>query len=127
MVTKERLLTASAFSKMNKSYKGFLTKEEAEQRLLEQQERFGRSTLVCISSFEKGTFFFSDDHCFGVGVEELKNKGFVPCSAGIPLYVKPREILPSGVVTNIQEYIDIFHKDERLIENIDELLEILNS
>lgn len=127
MVTKEQLLTASVVSRSSKTYKGVLTKRETEQKLQKQQERIGRSTLVTIRSIERRVFFFSDDHCFGVGISAMKEKGFVPCSTGIPISIKPRERVPSGIVTNVQEYIDVFHHDERLIEGIDELLEILNS
>ncbi len=127
MVTKEQLLKASAFSGISKSYKGVFTTEKAKEYLESNLARIGRSSLTIISSMKTNSFFFSDDHCFGIDIAEMKEKGFVPCTAQIPLHVKERESLPSGVVRTIEEYITIFHRDEKQINSIEELVELLNS
>ena len=127
MVTKQQLITPSTFSKTSKNYRGVLTKEEAQERIDVDKERIGSASLTVISSLKKNCFFFSDDHCFGVGIYEIKEKGFVPSTSQMPQQVTPREILPSGIVNTAEEYISIFHKDEKQITSVEELLEILNS
>lgn len=97
--------------------KGLLTKAEAQERI-ETNRR-----LVSISSFTEGVYFFADDHCYGF---EVLPDHFVSSTSSLPMAVTARESLPTGIITNIDEYISIFYHDQRLIESLEELVEFVN-
>lgn len=119
MYSKERLLNNSSFSKMMKgkgySVKGVLTKEEVEEKAFDN--------FITITHVETGDFFFTDDYC--IGVDYLPTQ-WVPCTTQLPTRVVPRETLPDGVVDTLDKYILIFHPEGRLIERVDELIDLLN-
>lgn len=117
MYTKEQLLTASAFSKSPFKCKGVLSLAEANQRI----NNIGR--LTTMTSSEDNVVFITDDHCFGYSVLP---KHYVPVSACMPLQIVVREELPSGLVTSAEEYLTIFNKENRYIDNIEELVDFLN-
>ena len=117
MYTAEQLNTASHFSKSTKC-KGILTPAEA----LEYARC--RGSLVAITSRDlEGVIFFTDDHCFGVGVLPSH---FIPCTSSFPMHVVPRAKLPDGVINSIEKYLDIFGSGHRVISTMEELLEHLN-
>lgn len=119
MYSKERLLENSSFSKIMKakgrSIKGVLSKKEA-------GEHFCRSVTV-ITNVDTQDFFFTDDYCLGVG---YLPDDWVPCTTQLPTHVVPRENLPDGVVDTLDKYILVFHPEGRLIESVDELIDLLN-
>lgn len=129
-VTKEQLLEASSFGVRNQK-KGVITTKEANDRI----NRF--NSIITISSLKHGVFFFSDDHCFGVGVLEMKKAGFVPCTSQMPHLIKERPAFPEGILHTAEEYKEVFEVgfvDEngkqpihRQIESVDELVEFLNN
>lgn len=118
--TKEQLLTNSHMSKVlardGRTVKGVLT--SAEQNVLAAQ---GRSFQVISGP---GVFWFTDDYCMGVN---LLSKNYVPSSTVCPHHVKPRDSLPSGVIRTAEDFIKIYHKDDRQIKSIDELVAFLNN
>jgi len=124
MYTKEKFLSNSTVAKFrlrsnsDTPINGVLTKEEAEI------EKAKYSRITTITNVDTGDFFFTDDYCIGAGYLSSK---WVPGSTNIPLSVKPRKSLPSGEVKTVDDYILIFHRDGRLIESVDDLMEVLNS
>ena len=119
MYSKEKLLNNSTFSKIMKgkgySIKGVLSKKEVEEHFNE--------TITVITNVNTEDFFFTDDYCLGVG---YLPDDWVPSTTGLPLRVVPRETLPDGVVDTLDKYILVFHPEGRLIESVDELIELLN-
>lgn len=117
IITKEQLLTSSHQSKIT-SVKGVLTKKEQEEQLS------ARKGIMTIGSYEDGVFFFTDDYCMGLNVLP---KHYVSSSTTIPIQVAPREGLEDGIVDSVDKFIQIFESERRLIESMDDLLEVLNS
>ena len=119
MYSKERLLENSSFSKFMKakgrSIKGVLSKKETEERF--------KGSVDVITNVETQDFFFTDDYCLGV---DYLPDVWVPCTTQLPTHVVPRENLPDGVVDTLDKYILIFHPEGRLIESVDELIDLLN-
>lgn len=105
----------------------FLTKQQAQERLDKMQETYGHGSVSSMSFDIDGVvyFFFSNDHCFGY-INNRNKLDCVPCTTNIPMTVKPRECLPSGVVTTVAEYISIFHRDEILIDDFMQLVELID-
>lgn len=116
-LTKEKIVNASNRFKTTKM-KGILTKAEQEEKLSKSH------TVMTISSSEDNVFFFVDDYCFGLCVLPSH---YVSSSAQIPMDVVPREGLESGVISTIDDYIRVFERDSRLIESVDELIEVINA
>lgn len=75
-------------------------------------------TVLCSS--ERKEFFFSTNHIqrFRSTLQSALDS-FVPVTFSLPISVAPRPSLPSGVVSNLEEYIKIFHDDEKEIANPD--------
>ena len=119
MYSKERLLNNSSFSKFMKakgrSIKGVLSKKETEEHF--------KGSFDVITNVNTQDFFFTDDYCLGVN---YLPDDWVPSTTGLPLRVVPRETLPDGVVDTLDKYILVFHPEGRLIESVDELIELLN-
>lgn len=116
---KEKLLTNSTFSKIMKgkgySIKGVLSKKEA-------GEDFD-GTIIVITNVDTQDFFFTDDYCLGV---DYLPDDWVPSTTSLPTRVTKRDILPDGIIDTVDKYISIFHNDGRLIETVEELIDILN-
>lgn len=76
-------------------------------------------------------YFVTDDSTFAMsGCLNLpEGKRLIGCTYSMPMRVTPRESLPSGWVTTIDELFLIFYKDENLrrINSDEELLAYLNS
>lgn len=67
-------------------------------------------------------YFFTDDGTFGSDL-----LGFVPVSQRITnLWVNPRPGIPDGHIDTVDKFIEVFHKDDILIQDIDELLGYVN-
>ena len=110
---KEHLLASSAsrFSKL-----GVLTTGQAKEQMMQLQ----RITTISMYTESGETWFFTDDHCFGVN---LLPSSFVPCSASLPMKITPREGFESGVIDTLEKYVSIFHKGKQLT-NIDEVVDL---
>lgn len=109
-------LVGSSFSFGRKGLKGVLTTAEASERA--ELTR----TIVIISSVEHEVFFFADDHCFGY---KVLPESFVPSTMTYPMWVVPRKEVPTGRLDTAQLYIDIFCDEQRQINSIEELVELL--
>lgn len=114
---------------MNASHRpsSVISKAEAQERMmaLSRTMAFSRQgTFVSVSNRNHGIAFFTNDHCFGIGVLP---KDFVACTSVVPQNVAPRKGLESGVITNIDEYIAIYYDDCRIIESTQELVDYLNN
>jgi len=72
-----------------------------------------RETIVVIHSYEKGTYFFSTDHCQDHGLGET----YCPISHGVPSSVYPREGLEDGIVRNKADLKTVFYYDSKEIPN----------
>lgn len=122
---KTRLMNSSAFSKYAKRnghvLKYVLTLEEAKECI----SKYG--SITAISSVKEPVVFFTDDYCFGLGVDEMQAKKFVSGTTAIPITVTPRPSVPDGVVDTIEKYIAVFEKDSRIITSLDELAEYLSN
>lgn len=102
-----------------------LTLEEAQKRLEERQV----VTDVWFGDWDtyRTAVIFTDDHC-------LKNtygfKTWVPCTTHFRnglIEVTPRPGLESGEVRNMEEYLRIFEKDEKILWSEEEVIEFRNS
>ena len=119
MYSKETLLNNSVLVKIRaclgntNPVKGVLTKEEV---------KFNDNLMV-ICNVDSEDFFFTDDYCLGTG---YLPESWVPSWCGLPLVVTPRECVPEGRVETVDQYIAVFHPKGRLIETIDELIDVLN-
>lgn len=119
MYSKERLLNNSSFSKFMKakgrSIKGVLSKKETEEHF--------KGSVDVITNVDTQDFFFTDDYCLGV---DYLPDTWVPSTTRLPLRVVPRETLSDGVIDTLDKYILVFHPEGRLIESVDELIDLLN-
>lgn len=113
-----RDLVATSFQ-YGKSGKGVLTSQEAYIRALGKHR-----SVISISSLEDNVFFFSDDHIFGY---KVMPKTFVPGTTQFPMSVAPRECVPDGIISTIEQYIEVFHKGQRQITSIEELAVYLDN
>ena len=118
--TTHDILTGSAKSKILATHgvllRGVLNSEE--------QKLYMNSTFGVQVIANQEVFWFTDDYTLGGG---LLPKDFVPSSTQLPHNVVPREELPSGVVKSIEDLINVYYKGKRQINNIDELVEYLNT
>lgn len=88
-----------------------ITKEQA-QKMIEE-----KGHINVWSNFEREEYFFSSHYRFPQEMKDkLNHDEFVPCSVSIPLTATPREGLESGIISNIDEYLFVFHKDEKEFE-----------
>lgn len=71
------------------------------------------SSIVVISSEEKGEYFLSKDHCqnHGMGAD------YVAVTHYLPSNVVPRMGLEDGIIKNIEDLILVFYSDKQKIEN----------
>ena len=120
MYTKEQLLSNSSMSKLlirkKSSIKGVLTTDEQNQLAKEHK------SFQVISNGK--VFWFTDDYCMGVGL--LPNE-FVPSSTICPHQVVCRDFLPDGFVKTVEDFVKVYHAEERQITSIDELVTYLNT
>lgn len=83
--------------------------------------------LITFTNIDTNEYFFSTDHCQQWRCQELydhksviaDNDNWVPCTSRIPLWVVPRSELPNGWITNLEDYVNIFHNDGKIIRNPD--------
>ena len=124
MYTKEDLLNASPAGviarRSGNPYYGVMNTEQARQ----YHQRYPTRSVVDIADVYTDVFFFSDDHCFGVGVLP---KGFVPTSHRIPKEVVARPGLEDGIITTVEQLIQVYEHDRTQLETIDELVVFLNN
>lgn len=73
-----------------------------------------KQTIITIGNYQKKQFFFSIDH-YQAGL----SNNWVPVTAQLPFEVKPREALPTGIITNKEEYKKVFYLDYKEIPNPD--------
>lgn len=111
-------LVATSFQ-FGKSGSGVLTTEQAYSRAMSKH-----FSLVTISSNKRNVFFFSDDHIFGY---KVLPDDFVPCTGSFPTSVTPREDFPDGKIDTIEKYIELFHKGERQIKTVEELVALIDN
>jgi hypothetical protein len=78
-----------------------------------------RFTVIC--NLERKEFFFSTDHIqrYRSTIGSDLDEHWVPVSGVLPMQVTPRPSLPDGIIETIEEYIMIFHDDEKEIANPD--------
>lgn len=119
------MFTAEMFKNEKRKNSRILTTEEVNEAL-----RQGRKSIMEIREVlpderenEKGICFFMNNYLFGHGVLP---SNFVPSSTQMPIQVKERPSVPTGQVTNAEEYIAVFSYDATQINHIDELVDYLN-
>ena len=74
-----------------------------------------KSTIIAIFNVVDDKYFFTTDHCQKHGLGE----NFVPCTHYIPQHVTPRESLPSGIITNKEDWKKVFGTKAEEIPNPD--------
>lgn len=72
-----------------------------------------RNSIVVISSYERGEYFFSTDHCQDHGLGD----DFVRVTNYLPMHVVPREGLEDGIIDTVEKLVFIFHHGETEIKN----------
>lgn len=115
-ITKDQLLQSSVRMR-NGIARGLLTSEEAFSRAKDSYD------IITVSG--NGVFFFADHHTFGVGV--LSEDEWCPCTASFPNMVVPRKHISDGMITTIDQYIYCYHRNDRQINSIEELVEFVNT
>ena len=106
--------------------KGIITIEEAQKRVdayksIEQLTISGDNSKGY--SISKAVVFI-DDYAFGYGV---LSKDWVPSSSCVPMRVVPRPELPSGLITNVEDYMKIFHDEETVVlQTMEDFVQYLN-
>lgn len=124
MFTVEQLMNASHHPS------SVISKAEAQERMmaLSRMMAFSRQgtfiSVISVCNRNHGIVFFTNDHCFGIGVLP---KDFFTCTSVLPENVAPRKGLESGVITNIDEYIAVYYDDCRIIESTQELVDYMNN
>lgn len=117
--TKEQLLNNSAMSKIlarqGKFVKGVLSTEE-QNVLASQYKNFQVITNGKV-------FWFTDDYNM---VFKLLPPEFVSSSTMSHQTVPTRFGLPDGVIRTAEDFVKVYHQDERQIQTIDELIQYLN-
>lgn len=98
----------------------YIENEEKANMVRRRMIERGDAAIYC--SQKRKEFFFTIDHCQSLGDDSgksdiLKDDDWVPVSFGIPMYVKPRESVPDGIVRTKEQYVSVFHYDEREIPN----------
>jgi hypothetical protein len=109
-------LVATCFSHGQSGF-GVITKDHAVERAKVTK------TIVSFSSIKRRVFFFSDNHCFGYN--HLPND-FVPCTSAFPIQVVPRDGLEDGWIRTIEQYVNVFHKHDKQINTIEELVSLID-
>jgi len=119
------MFTAEMFKNEKRKNSRILTTEEVNEALRQGGKSIMeiREVLPDARENEKGICFFMNDYLFGHGVLP---SNFVPSSTQMPIQVKERPSVPSGQVTNAEEYIAVFSYDAIQINHIDELVDYLN-
>ena len=97
-----------------------LTKAEAQNRANNMPRQ---STFISVVNNVHRVAFFTNDHCFGY---DVLPDDFTSCTIVVPQTVAPRKGLESGTITNIEEYIFVYYDDLKIIESVEELVELLN-
>lgn len=69
--------------------------------------------VIMFQNAEREEYYFSTDHC------QPHEPGFIPSTTCLPLHVVKRLSLPSGVVTTVEDLLNVFHRGEREIPNPD--------
>lgn len=103
-----------------------LTKQQAKEKLEEEIQKRGHGGVVTKSSVSKNGkdyYFFVDNHIFG---SDLIWNVFCSCSQYLPSTCVPRPGLEDGIIDTFEKYIFIYHKDDVLIESMEELLNLFN-
>jgi len=119
------MFTAEMFQNEKRKNARILTTEEVNEALRQGGKSIMeiKEALPVSRENEKGICFFMNDYLFGYGVLP---SNFVPSSTQMPIQVKERPSVPTGQVTNAEEYIAVFSYDAIQINHIDELVDYLN-
>ena len=119
------MFTAEMFKNEKHKNSRILTTEEVNEALWQGSKCIMEinEVLPDARENEKGICFFISNYLFGHGVLP---SNFVPSSTQMPIQVKERPSVPSGQVTNADEYNAVFSYDAIRINNIDELVDYLN-
>lgn len=72
-----------------------------------------RQTIITISNLNTMEFFFTTNHC----QKHALSNDWVSCTTDLPMSVVPRESLPSGIITNKEEYLKVFERGLTEIPN----------
>jgi hypothetical protein len=113
----QKLLFAEKFGRNSK----VLTKKQA-QKMFQSK---GTVITHTRRNNNKEVFFFSDNHMFGY-IDEKNKLDFAPFTHFLfPTKVVARPGLESGYITNIDEFIFIFHNGNKLLSTEQELYEYL--
>ena len=108
---------------------GGVIRKEAYQKLVfgDNPDMLAHQSITTVCSPRGSTanpevYFLTDDSLFGHDL-----LGFIPVSQRVwPLIVTPRPGIESGVIDTVDKYLKVFHKDDILIQDIDELLGYVN-
>ncbi len=87
-----------------------LTQAEAQERSQEGRQ------VITVGSLAHKAFFFTNDYCHTSRVNPPLDSNWVPGSTSLPMHVKARPVLPTGIVNCVQGYMLIFHSDSVCLE-----------
>ena len=72
-----------------------------------------RNNITIISNIDTMQFFVADNHC----EEHNLGDAFVPCTYSLPMFVTPRDFLPSGIIKSKEDLVNVFYDDMVEIPN----------
>lgn len=124
-LTKEQVI--NDFNKYTKDKNSVDYKPYIDGKVLSKEEvneRFKHASSITVHTFtinNQQYEFFSNNHIFGHGLWPIKVES---STFTIPLTVNPREGLEGGLVSNVDEYFNVF-KPYLILFSFDEVLETM--
>ena len=94
------------------------------KKMVKELRILGHSAFTIVVNKNEKVMFFVSSHVFGCGVLP---KSYVPITFTVPSEIVPRPGCETGVIRTIDDYLDLFHPNHKLIESTKELVEYLNS
>ena len=76
-----------------------------------------RYTFTYLDNWKTEEFYFSDTHTIPRSLED-RDRHWVPVTATIPSTVTPREKLPTGFITCLEDYVKIFLYDRKFMGRV---------
>ncbi len=74
-------------------------------------------SFTYLDNWKTEEFYFSDNHTIPRSLED-KDSHWVPVTTTIPSTVTPRETLPTGFITCLEDYVKVFLYDRKFMGRV---------